>query len=141
MSKKIENPACSEVQDVIQILNAQNVCLIEIYSQPITMYVEGVMSNLRQWCWMFNKGRTNVRDRSGHPSPNAEDLKNRIDKHIRANRSFTLDNIHEIFPQISRSWLMKLLQNISATKEFVPDGCHILVEEHKSKCMGATLMF
>jgi hypothetical protein len=48
VSKKIENPASSEVQDVIQILNAQNVCLIEIYSQPIAVYVEGVMSNLRQ---------------------------------------------------------------------------------------------
>jgi hypothetical protein len=52
---------------------------------------------------MFNEGKINVHDQSGHPSLNAEDLKNRIDKHIRPNRSFTLDEMHEIFPQISHS--------------------------------------
>jgi hypothetical protein len=30
-------------------------------------------------------------------------LKNRIDQHIRTNRHFTLDEIHDKFPQISRS--------------------------------------
>jgi hypothetical protein len=50
---------------------------------------------------MFNEGRTNVHDeeQSGRPSLITEDLKNRIDQHIRANRSFTLDEIHEKFPQ------------------------------------------
>jgi hypothetical protein len=37
---------------------------------------------------MFNEGRINVFDeeRSGRPSLITEDLKNRIDKHIRRNR-------------------------------------------------------
>jgi hypothetical protein len=54
---------------------------------------------------MFNEGGTNVHDeeKSGRPSLITEDLKKRTDQHIRTNRRFTLDEIHEKFPQISRS--------------------------------------
>jgi hypothetical protein len=80
---------------------------VEFYRQLIAVHGEGVMngSNVRKWCRMFNEGRTNVLDeeRSGRPSLITEDLKNRIDQHIRTNRRFTLDGIHEKFPQISRS--------------------------------------
>jgi hypothetical protein len=128
MSKKIENPAECEVRAVIRFLNAQNVRRIEIYRQLTAVYGEGVMneSNVRQQCRMFNEGRTNVRDeeRSGHPSLISENLKNRSDQHIRTNRRFTLDEIHETFPQISRSLIHEILTNISTTKKFVQDGCH-----------------
>jgi hypothetical protein len=84
-------------------LNAQNVRPIEIYRQLIAVYGEGVMnkSNVRKWCRMFNVGRTNVHDeeRSGRLSLVIEDLKNTTDQHNRTNRNFTLDEIHEKFPQ------------------------------------------
>jgi hypothetical protein len=62
MSKKIQNAAECEVRAVIRFLNAQNVRPVEIYRQLIAVYGEGVMngSSVRQWCRMFNEGRTNV---------------------------------------------------------------------------------
>jgi transposase len=102
MSKKIENPAECEVRAVIRVLIAENVRPIEIYRQLIAAYGEVLMneSDVRKWCRMFNEGRTNIRDeeRSGRPSLIAEDLKNVIGQHIRTNRRFTLDEIHEKFP-------------------------------------------
>jgi hypothetical protein len=104
MSKNIENPVECEVRALIRFLNAQNVRPIEIYRQLIAVSVEGVMngSNMRKLCRMFNEGRTNVHDeeRSGRPSLITEDLKNKINQHIRGNRRFTLDKVHENFPQI-----------------------------------------
>jgi hypothetical protein len=60
---------------------------------------------------MFNEGRTNVHDeeRSGHPSLITEDLKKQIDEQIRRDRRLTLDELHEKFPQISRSLLHEIL--------------------------------
>jgi hypothetical protein len=54
---------------------------------------------------MFNKGRPKVHDegQSGRLSLITEDLKTRTDQHIPTNRHFTLDEIHEKFPQISHS--------------------------------------
>jgi hypothetical protein len=75
-----------------------------MYRQHSAVYGEGIMneSDVRKWCrvYEYNGGRTNVYDeeRSGRPSPITEDLKNGIDQHIRANRHFTLDEIHEKFP-------------------------------------------
>jgi hypothetical protein len=90
MSKKIKNPAKCELRAVIQFLNAQNVRPIETYRQLIAVYGEGVMneSNARKWCRMFNKGRTNVQD---------EDLKNRIDQHIRPSTSEFYNLISVLF--------------------------------------------
>jgi hypothetical protein len=106
MSKKIENPAECEVRAVIRVLNAQNFRPIEIYRQLIAVYEEGATneSNVRKWCRKFNESRTKVHEeRSGRPSFITEDLKNRIDQHIKTNWHFTLDEIHEKFHQISHS--------------------------------------
>jgi hypothetical protein len=99
MSEKIKNPAKCEVRAVIRFLDTQNVHPVGIYCQLIAVYEEGVMneSNVRKWCRMFNEGKTNVHneEQSGCPSLISDDLKNRIDQHIRTNRRFTLDEIHE----------------------------------------------
>jgi transposase len=60
---------------------------------------------------MFNEGRTNVHDeeRSGRPSLITEDFKKQIDEQIRQDRSSTLDEMHEKFPQITRSVLHEIL--------------------------------
>jgi hypothetical protein len=49
---------------------------------------------------MFKEGRTNVynEEQSGRLSLITEDPKNRMDQHIRINRHFTLDEIHEKIP-------------------------------------------
>jgi transposase len=59
-------------------------------------------SNVRKWWRMFNEGRIKVQDkeRSGRPSLITEDLKNMTNQHIRTNRHFTVDEIHEIFPLV-----------------------------------------
>jgi hypothetical protein len=59
------------------------------------VYGEGVMneSYMRKWCQIFNKGRTNVHneEQSRRLSLVTEDLKNRIDQHIKTNSHFILD--------------------------------------------------
>jgi transposase len=79
----------------------------------MAMYGEGVMneSSVKKWCRMFNEGRTNVHDeeRSGRPSLITEDLKKQTDEQIRHDRRSTLDELHDKFPQISRSLLHEIL--------------------------------
>jgi hypothetical protein len=60
---------------------------------------------------MFNAGRTNVHDeeRSGHRSLITEDLTKQDDEQIRQDRRLILDQLHEKFPQISRSLLHEIL--------------------------------
>jgi hypothetical protein len=89
------------VRAAIRFLNAQNVLPIEIYSQLIAVYGEGVMneSDVRKWCRIFNEGRTNV--------PGARPSSLRAWKTGLINTSghtgFSLLMIHEKVPQISRS--------------------------------------
>jgi hypothetical protein len=43
--------------------------------------------------------------RSGLPSVITEDLKDREGVHVRGNRRFVIDELHEVFPYVSRSGL------------------------------------
>jgi hypothetical protein len=124
MNKKIDNPADCEVRSVISFLNAQNVRAIDIHRQLTVVYGMN-KSNVRKWCRMLNEGTTNVHDeeRSGRPSLITEDLIKQIDEQIRQDRRSTLDELHEKFPQISRS-LMEFSTSISGTKKIVQGGCH-----------------
>jgi hypothetical protein len=109
------------------------------------MYGEGVMneSNVRKWCQVFSEGRTNVHDeRSGRQSLITEDLKNKIDQHIRTNKRFTLDEIHEKFPQILCSLIHEIVtEHLHYKKICVRWVPRMLAEEHKIKHMGAALTF
>jgi hypothetical protein len=95
------------VRSVIRFLNAKNSSPAEIYRQIVEVYGEGVMNegNVRKSCHLFNSGRTNVHDeaRSGRPSVITDELTRRVDDHIRANRHFTIDELHEAFPEVSHS--------------------------------------
>jgi hypothetical protein len=94
---------------------------------------------------MFYEDSTDVRneERSGHPSLITEDLKNRT------NRRFTLDEIHETFPQISLSLIHEIfteyLHGVSPLpkKKNVQSGWvpRMLTEERKSKRVVAALTF
>jgi hypothetical protein len=43
------------------------------------------------------------------PSLITEDLKDRVDGHVRENRRFTIDKLHEVFPYVSRSVLYEIV--------------------------------
>jgi hypothetical protein len=137
MNKKIDNPANCEVRSVIHFLNAQNIRAIDIHRQRTVMYGEGVMneSSVRKWCRMFNEGRANVHDemRSGRPSLITEDLKKQTDEQIQHHRRSTLDELHEKFPQMSRSFLHEILSKHLGYKKIVQGGCHGCWQTTKEK--------
>ncbi|KAJ4443705.1 hypothetical protein ANN_05380 [Periplaneta americana] len=66
---------------------------------------------VRQWCRMFKNGRTNIHDeeRRGRPSIVNADLIRLVDERVRANRRFTMSELSEDFPQISRILLYKVI--------------------------------
>jgi hypothetical protein len=101
------------------------------------------MSQMWERSVMLNKGRTNVRDeQSGCPFLITEDLKNRIDHHIRTTGISLLLKFMRNVLKFHVCWFLKLLRSISTTKKicarWVP---WLLTEEHKGKHMGAALKF
>lgn len=62
MCPAIENPASCEVPSVIRFLMAKNFTPIEIYCQISEVYGNKVISEsgVRQWCFRFKNGLTNV---------------------------------------------------------------------------------
>lgn len=89
---------------------------------------------------MFNEGRPKVHEerRSGRPSLITEDLKTRIEQHIRTNRRFTLHEIHEKFPQISHSLIHEIVIEHLHYKNIYGRWMPLMLsKEHKGKYMGA----
>jgi hypothetical protein len=77
-------------------------------------------------------------ERSGHPSLITEDLKKQVDKKIRQDRRLTLDELHEKFPQISRSRLHKILSKHLGYKKICARCCQ---DDHRKNRMDAALTF
>lgn len=146
MSVAIENPASCEVRAVIRFLLAKNHKPIEIYRQICDVYGQGIMSEsrVRQWCIDFKNGRTSVHDesRSGRPSLVTDELVAKINEKIRGNRRFTITELSEHFPQISRSLVHEILVDKLGYHKFcarwVPK---ILTEDHKKQRLAAALTF
>ena len=146
MNSVIENPADCEVRGVIRFLNVQKVKPAEIYRQLKAVYGDNVMNerNVRKWCEMFNNGRTNVHDetRPGRPSLITEALKTAVNNRILQDRRVTLDELHIVFPDISRSLLGEIVsQHLGYNKicaRWVPRQ---LRDQHKTQRMGAALTF
>jgi transposase len=113
MNANIENPATCEVRSVIRFLNAKNVRPAEIHRQIVEVYGEGVMNegNVRKWCRLFIEGRTNVHDeeRSGRPSLVTDDLRKDVNATIEEHRRFTISELHEQFPVVSRSLIQEIV--------------------------------
>jgi hypothetical protein len=101
----IANPADCEVHLVIRFFNAKNICPAAIHHQLVEVYWEGVMNegNVCKWCCLFTGGRADVHNKvhSGCLSVITEDMKDRVDAHVCENRSFTIDELHEVFPYVS----------------------------------------
>lgn len=142
----IENPEDCEVRSVIRFLWAKKMKASDIHRELCSVYGENVMcdSAVRKWCRLFQEGRTNVHDepKSGRPSVITDDLVNQINEKVRENRKFTITDLSDCFPQISRS----LVHNIVTEKLGYHKFCarwvpKLLSDAHKMKRMGAALTF
>ena len=88
------------------VLQAENVRPSEIHRRLVTVYGEHVLkaASVPKWCTMFRDGRTDVHDaeRSGRPSVITDALKQKVDGIIRENRHFTISEVYEQCPEVSR---------------------------------------
>ena len=92
---------------MIRFLQAENVRPCEIHRRLVAVYGEHVMNaaSVRKWCTMFTNGRTDVHDaeRSGRPSVITDALKRMVNRIIRENRHFTISEVYEQCPEVSRT--------------------------------------
>ena len=107
MNASISNPADFEVRGVIRFLQAENVRPSEIHRRLFAVYGEHVMKadSVRKWRAIFTNGRTDVHDaeRSGRPSVITDALKQMVNRIIRENRHFTISEVYEQCPEVSRT--------------------------------------
>ena len=60
--------------------------------------------NVKKWCREFSEGSTDVHDeQSGRASLNSDDLLQKIEGKIRANRRVTIRELHHIIPKASNT--------------------------------------
>ena len=113
MNAPILNPADCEVRCVIRFLQAENVRPSEIHQRLVAVYGEHVMkaASVRKWCIMFTNGRSDVHDaeRSGRPSVITDALKQKVNRIIRENRHFTISEVYERFPEVSRTAVYEIV--------------------------------
>jgi len=113
MAKRIENPADCVIREVIRFLQAKNIQPADIHRQVCEVYAEGAMSDsmVRRWCRQFQSGRDNVYDdkRSRRPSVVTPDLVQHIEVKIRENRRFTITDLAEFFPNVSRKTVHRIV--------------------------------
>jgi len=113
MNAPISNPADYEVRGVIRFLQAENVRPSEIHRRLVAVYDEHVMNvaSIRKWCTMFRNGRTDVHDaeRSGRPSVITDAFKQKVNRIIRDNRHFTIREVYEQCPGVSRTVVYEIV--------------------------------
>ena len=92
---------------MIRFLQAENIRPSEIHRRLVAVYGEHVMNaaSFRKWCAMFMNGRTDVHDteRSGRLSVITDALKQKVNRIIRENRHFTISEVYEQCPEVSRT--------------------------------------
>ena len=111
MNAPISNPADSEVRGVIRFLQAENVRPSEIHRRLVAVYGKHVTNaaSVRKLCTMFRNGRTDVHDteRSGQPSVITDAMKQKVNRIILQNRHFTISEVCEQCPEVSRTVVYK----------------------------------
>ena len=107
MNPPILNPADCEVRGVIRFWQAEIVRPSKIHGRLVAVYGDHVKNaaSVRKWCTMFRNGRTDVHDaeRSGQPSVITDALKQKVNRIIRENRHFTISEVYEQCPEVSRT--------------------------------------
>ena len=113
MNTLISNPADCEVRGVIRFLQVENVRPCEIHQRHVAVYGEHVMNvaSVRKWCIMFTNGRTDVHDaeKSGRPSVIGDALKEKVNRIIRENRHYTISEVYEKCPEVSRALVYQIV--------------------------------
>jgi len=113
MNAPISNPAEQEVRGVIRFLQAENVRPSEIHRRLVAVYGEHVTNtaSVLKWCTMFRNGRKDVHDaeRSGRPSVITDELKQKVKRIIRENRHFTISEVYEKCPEVSRTVVYEIV--------------------------------
>ena len=113
MNALISNPADCEVRSVIRFLQAEKVRPCEIHQILVAVYGEHVMNaaSVRKWWIMFTNGRKNVHDaeKSGRPSVITDALKQKVNRIIRENLHFTISEVYEKCPEVSRTLVYQIV--------------------------------
>ena len=122
MATRIENPADCEIRAVIRFLQAKNIQPADIHRQVCEVYGEGAMSDsvVRRWCRQFESGRDIGHDdkRSGRHSVVTPDLVQQIQVKIRENRRFTVTDMAEFFPNVSRKTVQRIVTKLLHFRKF-----------------------
>jgi len=113
MNAPISNPADCDVRGVIRFLQSENVRPSEIHRRLVAVYGEHVINaaSVRKCYTMFRNGRTEVHDaeRSGRPSVITDGLKQKMNRIIRENRHFTISEVYEQCPEVSRTVVYEIV--------------------------------
>jgi hypothetical protein len=143
MCLAIDNPDSFKIWAVVCFLEAKNMSAAEIYCELYMVYGQNVMNEgtVRQWCRMFDDGRTNGQDeeRTGRPCV-MSNLVQSVDQQICERWHFIISERSCEFPQI----LCTVLREIIAYRL----GCHnfctrwvlkMLTGAHKTWKMASAL--
>jgi predicted aldo/keto reductase-like oxidoreductase len=145
MDVSIPNPAKCEVRSVIRFLNEKGDALAEIHQQIVSVYGDLMnRQNVAKWCHEFNAGRKGVHDekRTGSPSLINADLIQRVEENIRADRHVTINELHEMIPEVSKSLVHETVkEKLDYCKLCAWWVTKMLPENHKKNRMGTALMF
>jgi hypothetical protein len=120
--------------------------LADIHRQLYEVYGEHAMSYsmVRRWARHFNEGHNNVHDdpRSGQLSVVNEDLVHAVEEKIQENKRLTISSLSLQFPQISRSFLHKIVSDKLHFRKLC--SCWVLkmlTDGQKMKRQASTLTF
>jgi hypothetical protein len=126
MAVSILNPAKCEVRAVIRFLCAKGETAAEINRQLVSVHGEGVMNrqNVAKWCREFEAGRCDVHEeiRSGRPSVVTAEIIPKIYENIRADRSLTINELHQVSRSVKNCSPWKCYKKIRLS-ETVRVGC------------------
>jgi transposase len=90
MAVSIQNLAKCEVRALIRFLHAKGETAAEIHHQLLSVYGEDIMNrqNVAKWCRKFEAVGSDVHDeiKSGRPSVVTDEIIQKIDENIRADR-------------------------------------------------------
>ena len=106
MDTIIAAPASCRVCAVIRFLHAEGQSAAEIHRRLCCVYGDNVMSDscVREWCRKFRDGRTDMHDggQERH-SIVTDELVQKVNQCLCGKRRFTISELSEEFPQISRT--------------------------------------
>jgi hypothetical protein len=93
-----------------------------------------------KWCREFEAGRSDVRDeiRSGRPSIVTDEIIQKIDEDICANRHLTIVELHQQWPEVSRTVLHEIFtRRFGCRKLFVHWVPKMMTDNHKKNRVDA----